>query len=195
MSNEKTSRNHLVLGENQVFRAGSRLRGEVAGDRTVINLGELAQEYKLSKAYADVCNLEFRSDKEIKIQTFSEYFDLRAEVVPPAFSVERKLRPRFPDDEAYRNTKMPHLYPNGNLLVLVDKAVYDAVAASIDRYVRDVGRDGYWATIHVVQGGTPADVRSYIRRRRPVGVLLVGSIPAPWFELDNDIHGVHSEFP
>jgi len=195
MADENTSKGHLVLGKNQVFRAGNQIRTEVVGDRTVFNLGELAQEYKLSEAYANVRNLEFRSDKEIEIQTFREYLDLRAEVVPAAFSVERKRRPSFPPDEAYRDRKRPHLYRNGDLLVLVDKAVYNAVAASIDQYVLDVGRDGYWATIHVVQGGTPADVRSYIRRRGPVGVLLVGSIAVPWFELDNDFHGVHSEFP
>ncbi len=195
MADENTSKGHLVLGKSQVFRAGNQIRSEVVGDRTVFNLGELAQEYKLSEAYANVRNLEFRSDKEIEIQTFREYLDLRAEVVPAAFSVERKRRPSFPPDEAYRGRKRPHLYRNGDLLVLVDKAVYHAVAASIDQYVLDVGRDGYWATIHVVQGGTPADVRSYIRRRRPVGVLLVGSIAVPWFELDNDFHGVHSDFP
>jgi hypothetical protein len=195
MADENTSKGHLVLGKNQVFRAGNQIRTEVVGDQTVFNLGELAQEYKLSEAYANVRNLEFRSDKEIEIQTFREYLDLRAEVVPAAFSVERKRRPSFPPDEAYRDRKRPHLYRNGDLLVLVDKAVYNAVAASIDQYVLDVGRDGYWATIHVVQGGTPADVRSYIRRRGPVGVLLVGSIAVPWFELDNDFHGVHSEFP
>jgi hypothetical protein len=195
MANEDISKDHLVLGEDQVLQAGSRLDGKILGDRTTIDLGELAQEYKLGEAYANVRNLEFRSDKEIKIQTFSDYLDLRAEVVPPAFSVERKRRPRFPADEAYRDRRRWHLYPNGDLLVLVDKGVYDAVAASIDQYVLDVGRDGYWATIHVVQGGTPADVRAYIRRRRPVGVLLVGAIAVPWFELDDDFHGVHSEFP
>ena len=195
MANEDISKDHLVLGEDEVLQAGGRLDGKIVGDRTTIDLGELAQEYKLGEAYANVRNLEFRSDKEMKIQTFSDYLDLRAEVVPPAFSVERKRRPRFPADEAYRDRRRWHLYPNGDLLVLVDKGVYDAVAASIDEYVLDVGRDGYWATIHVVQGGRPADVRAYIRRRRPVGVLLVGAIAVPWFELDDDFHGVHSEFP
>lgn len=196
MSNETISREGPALGENQEFRAGSRIHTEVVGDRTIIDLGELAQEYKLSEAYANIRNLEFTSDEEIKIQTFREYLDVRAPVAPPAFSVERKRRPRFPADEAYRNRKRPHLYPNGDLLVLVDKGVYDAVATRIDEYVRDVGRDGYWATIHVVQGGTPSDVRAYITRRRPVGVLLVGSIAVPWFELDDCYHpGDHAEFP
>ena len=195
MADERTSEQVLTLSQNQAFRAGGRIRGEVVGDHTVIDLGELAQNYKLSDTYAEVRNLEFRSEEVIELQTFSEYHDLRAELVPPAFSVERKRRPRFPADEAYRNRKRPHLYPNGDLLILVDRGVYNAVAASVDQYVLDVGRDGYWATIHVVEGGAPADVRSYIRRRRPQGVLLVGSVAVPWFELDNDFHDAHSEFP
>jgi len=107
----------------------------------------------------------------------------------------KKPRPSFPADEAYRNIKTSLHYPFGDILVLVDDDVYTQVSASIDQYVLDIGRDGYWGTIHVVQGGTPTQVRSYIRERSPVGVLLVGGIPAPWFELDNDFHGVHSEFP
>ena len=67
----KTSKDHLALGENQVFRAGSHIRTEIGGDQTVFNLGELAHEYKLSEAYANVHNLEFRSDKEIKLQNIA----------------------------------------------------------------------------------------------------------------------------
>jgi hypothetical protein len=195
MTDEKTRKERLVLAKNQVFRAGERVREEVVGDRTFSNLGELSREYKLAEAYASVRNLEFRSDRTIELETFGDYLDVRRDLLPLAFEVDRKRRPKFPSDEAYRNKKKRHLYPNGDLLVLVDTAVYDAVSTSVDQYVLDVGRDGYWATIHVVQGGTPANIRSYIKRRRPVGVLLVGSIAVPWFELDNDFHGVHSEFP
>jgi hypothetical protein len=195
MNEERESTGDFVLGKGLVFRAGSGIRTEIAGDRTKIDLGELAQEYKLSEAYANVRNLEFRSDREIRLQTFREYLEMRGELVRVPYGTERKPRPRYPSDEAYRNRRLRHLYRRGEMLVLVDRAVYDAVAASIDQYVLDVGRDGYWATIHVVQGGTPADVRSYIQRRRPVGALLVGSIAVPWFELENDFHGVHSEFP
>lgn len=195
MTNSEESNKHLTLRENQVFRAGSHIHAEIVGDRTVINLGELTHRYKLSEAYANVRNLEFRGDEEIKIQTFKEYLDLRTDIMPAAFNIERKPRPKYPHNESYRDLKLPHLYTKGNLLILVDKAVYEAVADSINQYVLDVGRDGYWASIHVVQGGTPTIVRSYIRRRKCVGVLLVGSIAVPWFELDNDFHGVHSEFP
>jgi len=186
MSKRKTWKERLVLGKKHVFKAGKRFRGEIVGNRTIINLEALAREYKLGQAYANIRNLEYRSDKEIKLQTFKDYLVLRRDLVKLAFKAEQKPRPNFPSDEAYRNTKTALHYPNGDLLVLVDQAVYNAVSASIDQYVLDVGRDGYWATIHVLSGGTPADVRSYIKGLNPVGALLVGAIPVPWYEIDGD---------
>ncbi len=195
MTSENVNKSQLVLGKNRAFQVGSHINAEISGDRTVFDLGELTHDYKLSEAYTNVRNLEFRTDKELQLQTFKEYHELRAKLIPLGFSVQRKNRPQYPSDEVYRNRKLPHLYSKGDMLILVDQAVYNGIKANVDQYVLDVGRDGYWATVHVVQGGTPADVRAYIKRRRPVGVLLVGAIAVPWFELDDDFHDVHSEFP
>lgn len=194
MNKEMDVKRDFSLAEGEAFEAGSQTSIKVVGDHTTIDFGELSGEYKLSEAYRNVRNLEFRSDVEIRHQTFREYAETRAPVVPALFEVERKPRPRYPRDEAYRDRRLSHLYRRGEVLVMVDKAVYDATSTSINQYVLDVGRDGYWATIHVVQDGTPADIRAYIRRRRPGGVLLVGAIAAPWFEMDDDFHG-HAEFP
>lgn len=175
----------FVQPTNQVFEQGKNYRGEMDAERTRINLGAFAGNYKLSEAYANIRNLEFRADKKLRAQTFKQFLELR----PPAgFSVSRPRRPRFPADEGYFNSRQRHLYPHGDMLVLVDKAVYPQVAAGLDQYVLDVGRDGYWATIHVVEGGRPSDVRQYIRTRRPrpVGVLAVGAIAAPWYEIETD---------
>ena len=182
------------LAEGKVFEAGSTVRMEMEGDYTKLDFGELAGQYKLSDAYKNVRNLELRSDIEIEEQTFADYQDVSVPAVPVAFEVALKPRPRYPRDEAYRNRMLRHLYPRGKMLVLVDKAIYNSVAGSIRRYLLDVGRDGYWATIHVVQGGGPGDIRTYIHKRSPVGVLLVGAIAAPWYEMDDDFHG-HAEFP
>ena len=195
MTEEMDVERNFSLAEGEAYEAGSRTRIEVEGDYTSLDFGELADQYKLSDAYKNVRNLEFRSETEIEEQTFEDYRGVRASAVRAPFEVERKPRPRYPRDEAYRNRRLRHLYSRGEMLVMVDKAVYDSVAGSINRYVRDVGRDGYWATIHVVQGGGPADIRGYITRRRPVGVLLVGAIAAPWFEMDDDFHNHSSEFP
>lgn len=194
MRSDKTWEERMVLGKRKALTTGEVPRGEIAGDRTIINMQAFSRQYKLADAYANVRNLEFRSDRAVELETFGDYVKLRRELVRIPFDAETKRRPRFRKDEAYRNRKTKLHYPHGNMLVLVDRAIYSQVSASINKYVLDVARDGYWATVHVVSGGTPADIRSYIHRRRPVGVLLVGAIPVPWFELANDFHG-GSEFP
>jgi len=195
MTEEMDLERSFSLAEGEAFKAGSLAEMEVEGDYTHLDFGELADQYKLSDAYKNVRNLELRSETEIELQTFAEYRDIRAPAIRAPFEVERKRRPRYPADEGYRNRKLRHLYRYGDMLVMVDRTVYDAVAGSIDQYVLDVGRDGYWATIHVVQGGTPADIRDYIARRSPVGVLLVGAIAAPWYEMDNDFHNATQSSP
>lgn len=184
--NTQTNGGIPVREKDQVLRVGDYARAKIEKDRTIINVSTLSQEYKLAQAYADIHNLEFRADETIKHQTFNQYMKMRGDLATLAFSVTPKPRPKYPADEAYRNKKLWHLYRKGNMLVLVDKAVYHKIAASINQYVLDVGRDGYWATIHVVQGGTPADIHAYIKKRKPVGVLLVGAIAAPWYEIGND---------
>ncbi len=175
----------------------SKIRGEIEGDWTKIQIDdELAHKYKLRQAYTKIRNLEFHTDLDITQETFAQYkatMPITPEEAPePQF--EEKQRPHFPDDEAYRDIQEAFLYPKGIMLVLVDESIYDAVSSSINQYVLDVGRDGYWATIHVVQNADPASVRNYIITHNPVGILLVGAIPVPWFELEHDFHG-RAEFP
>lgn len=182
------------LEPNQTFVAGGEIHGQAVGDRTLLDMGKATQRYKLADAYANVRNLEFVLQRGERLQTFDEYLAIQQATRAVAFTAEAKPRPSYPAKEAYRNRKLPFLYLRGDMLILVDKAVYGAVAGSINQYVLDVGRDGYWATVHVIGGGSPADVRSYITKRRPIGVLLVGAVAVPWFEMNDDFHG-RAEFP
>lgn len=186
MANELNWKKRLVLDKKGVFKAGERFRGALVGDRTIINLDAWSNEYKLGQAYANIRNLEFRSERTVELQDFKDYLKLRGDLIRLEFRAEQKPRPDYPIDEGYRNKNSKLHYPNGEILVLVDSAVYADTSVSIDQYVLDVGRDGYWATIHVLQGGTPTNVRTYIKKFNPVGVLMVGAIPAPWYEIDGD---------
>lgn len=185
----------LIQPKNSVFEAKEAYRSESSEDRTNFNPNSMGRVYKLSQAYASVRNLEYRSDGEIAHQKFRDYLVRREHLIPVRFRIVDKPRPAYPADEAYLNTRRWFHYKRGRLLVLVDSDIYDKVSASIDQYVLDVGRDGYWATIHVVHSGKPSDIRTFLRSKRPVGAVMVGAIPVPWFEMDNDFHGAHSEFP
>ncbi|HBB31659.1 MAG TPA: hypothetical protein DDZ80_03030 [Cyanobacteria bacterium UBA8803] len=176
----------LVLDKGQVFQQNHALRGQVMSDRTIINLNALQRNYKLGQAYANIRNLEFRTNQRLDIQSFKDYISIWGDLIKLGLDAEEKPRPSFPVDESYRNQKTALHYPKGDLLVLVAEAVYSAVAASLNQYVLDVGRDGYWATVHVVKGGTPNQVRAYIKKFQPVGVLMVGAIAVPWYQIDGD---------
>jgi len=72
------------------------------------------------------------------------------------------------------------------MIVLVDKAIHGQLEDSLNQYVRDVAREGYWATVWTVSGAAPKDVRDFLQKEHPVGALLVGAIAAPWYEIDGD---------
>ncbi|HUX06758.1 MAG TPA: C25 family cysteine peptidase [Acidobacteriota bacterium] len=186
MSEEKEWRKRLTRAENQALEPGVPIRGEIRGNMTHINIRSLANEYKLGKAYEQVRNLEFRADKEVELEVFPQYVKAHRAPRERRFTARTVRRPGYTADEGYRNRRSRLHYPKGRMLVLVDKAVYNDVAGSIAQYVLDVGRDGYWATIHVVDGGKPAHYRNYIKSKNPVGVFLVGAIPAPWYEIGSD---------
>jgi hypothetical protein len=194
MGNGNVRKKSPVQGKGKELKAIANLRSQVVGERTIFHLDTYARRYKLGRAYASVRNLEFRSKESFKLQSFKDYLRIRKGVLALLFKRTEKPRPSYPAEEAYRNTKSALHYPKGTLLVLVDAAVYSAVAAGVNQYVLDVGREGYWATIHTIQGGTPANVRAYIKSRNPVGALLVGAIAAPWYDIV-DSAGHHDQFP
>ena len=192
--------------EEQVFEESPAPKGKAAGVEekeltkvegkfTYINTKHLAHQYKLDKAYSTIRNLEMRSDQEIELLSFVGFKERFKDILFRPLNAEEKPRPTFPENERYLNTRNPRLYYKGLVLVMVSDLIYDDVKNSIDQYVMDLAYDGYWATIHVVTGGTPQQVRTYIKQKGPVGVVLVGSLPVPWYEMSDDFYGASTEFP
>ncbi len=99
MSNEINWKKRLTLAESELFTKDKVPRGDVVGDQTVINLGAFSREYKLSRAYRSIRNLEFRSERPVKPKTFKDYLKERGDLIRVRFSAETKRRPRFPRDE------------------------------------------------------------------------------------------------
>jgi hypothetical protein len=186
MERELKLKKSLYLDRNKVFKRGENYRGERIGDRTVINRNAFLRDYKLGQAYANVRNLEFRSKEAVKLQSFREYLDKYQDLLGRKHIAEEKPRPEFTDDESYLNKRTKLHYPKGHMLVLVDKTVYNDVAGNINQYVMDIAREGYWASIYTIAGGTPAQIRNFIKSKKPVGAFLIGSIAAPWYEIDSD---------
>ncbi len=176
----------IVREKKKNYVSGDHIRGRIIGDKTFINVNTLKNDYKLARAYTEIRNLEYRSDMPVEKKTFTKYINKFGERLKLKMKIEEKPRPKFSADEKYRNRKTKRHYPKGNLMVLVDSDVYKDVKDSVEQYVLDVSRDGYWATIHVYYKGSPSDIRSYLKKKKLVGALLVGAIPAGWYEIDGD---------
>jgi hypothetical protein len=185
----------LTLPQGDTFGSDMEYRTTDAETRTFFNTATLAADYKLAQAYSSVRILEYRGEGDLAVETFEDYIAPRADALAQRFDAKEHPRPKYPKDEDYLDTRSRRHHPHGEVLVIIDEAVYGNISKSVDQYVLDIGREGYWATIHTVSGGGPAYIRSYINKHPCVGVLLVGAVPAPWFELSNDFHGATTSFP
>ena len=81
--------------------------------------------------------------------------------------------------------------------VIVNSTLYGSIQASVDQYASDLEAEGYTVIVYSTSGGTPSDLRIFLQGELPdnlVGCLLVGDLPVPWYEMDNDFYG-YAEFP
>lgn len=159
------------------------------------NVRQLSQ-FKID--YSNVRNLEYIDKNNLPPQSFSQYRELAA---PAAMQIAEQTRPQFPEDLRYLQNYSALQFPKGRMLVLVNSSVYPSIKTSISQYVIDVAYEGYFATVYTINGGTPVEMRNFIKSKiiphfkiYVVGVLMVGNLPVAWFEMPDDFHGP-AEFP
>lgn len=159
---------------------------------TKINLGKIKQLRQFKIDYSNVRNMEYIDKDRREPQSFLQF----REVAPPsALIVEPVARPTFPSDLCYLQNYSAVQFPKGKMLVLVNFDLYGQIRSSIEQYIKDVANEGYFATAFMLRGGTPTEVRNFIKSKTPVvGALLVGNLPTPWFEMTDDFNG-NAEFP
>jgi hypothetical protein len=157
-----------------------------------VNLTKVRQLRPFKIDYTRVHNLEYIDKDKRPPQTFLEY----QRIVPPAVLVtEEQPRPAFSADLKYLQTYTALQFPKGMMLVLVSYDLYPAVKASIDQYLKDLADAGYFAVAFRVKGGTPVELRNFLKGKMPiVGAVMVGNLPVAWFEMDDDFYG-KAEFP
>lgn len=84
--------------------------------------------------------------------------------------------------------------------VLVTSSIYSSLKTYLTRYASDLENwTSYRAVIYQGSWGTPVDVRTFLQgelANGTVGALLVGDIPAAWFEIANDFGELgYASFP
>jgi hypothetical protein len=142
--------------------------------------------------YRQVQVLRFIDKNNRRPQTFKEYTRL---VPARKLRVAEKARPKLTKDLRYLNDLSIGLFLKKRVLVLVEQTLYPSVAASINQYVADLAYEGYWAEVHTINGGTPSELRDFIKSRNPLGAVLVGALPTAWFEMSDDFYDSSTEFP
>lgn len=86
---------------------------------------------------------------------------------------------------------------DSDVLVFVSSAVAAPLAGRLARFQADLESEGFTVTMEEVSGGTASDLRNRIRSHTGVdGVIMIGWLPAAWYELDEwEWGGAHEEFP
>ncbi len=82
--------------------------------------------------------------------------------------------------------------------IIVNSSLYDSARPSVDQYALDLTGEGYNVEVYTASGGTPADLRSFLKGRYSSGVegcVLIGDLPVAWFETDFGDPPEHAEFP
>jgi len=158
-----------------------------------LDLDKVRQLRQFKIDYSQVHNMEYIDESNLPPQAFAEHIHLFP--LNPIV-IEEQVRPRFPRDLRYLNNYSAQIFTKGKMLILVNYDLYPSIKRSINRYIRDVAYEGYFATAYRVKDGSPHELRTFIKSSHPiVGVLMVGNLPTGWFEMDDDFNNIHSEFP
>jgi hypothetical protein len=156
-----------------------------------INIDKVRQLRPFKIDYSQVRKLEYIDKNNLKPQTFKEF----RKVVPlKKLKITEMARPTFARELRYLKGFSMTWYLIKKVLVLVNQDLYPSIQPAISQYVADLAYEGYWAEVHTINGGTPAELRDFIKSKNPLGAVLVGSLPTAWFEMADDFYGP-AEFP
>lgn len=165
----------------------------MATNVSTIDTSKVRQLRSFKIDYSQVRNLDYIDKSDAPPQSFNEFLRI---VPPTGLHTQKQDRPAFSTDLRYLASYSSVHFPKGQILVLVNSVLYPAVKNAIDQYVQDLACEGYFATTFTVNGGTPNELREFLKSKRPIaGAVLIGNLPTAWFEMDDDFDDTYSEFP
>lgn len=142
-----------------------------------------SRSFKLD--YSKVRNLEHIDDKKREFITYEKYQKIQKKLPIPVSRIERQTRPTFPSDLRYLARYSATRFPNGRIIVFVNYSLYPKIKPALDRYVRDLAYEGYFAEIYRVESHSPAALRRLLQSQQQalVGTLMIGNLPVAWYEM------------
>jgi hypothetical protein len=78
---------------------------------------------------------------------------------------------------------------NHSLAILVDETLHPAIETRLNQYIDDLSFEGYEVFLQQVSGGTPEDIKAWIRQRYEAGnagIFFIGDVTAAWAEVSGD---------
>ena len=111
--------------------------------------------------------------------TYAQYLQQHP-LSPARFAHARTITPR-PDAPAPRGGE-------SGIAVLVDADLYPLIQTGLNQYITDLTLDGYTVFVEAVSGGTPEEIKAWIRERYEAGaegILFVGGITAAWAQWED----------
>ncbi|UCE19635.1 MAG: choice-of-anchor D domain-containing protein [Gemmatimonadota bacterium] len=129
-----------------------------------------------------------------KLTTYKEYLERSSPPTP--FRVDKLY-------ETLKEGKMSRSQQTGKVLVLINSSIQSGIQTSVDLYVMDLENVGYEVTVWATSGGNHNSIKNHIvsESANLVGVVLIGDLPVPWFEMyydfyiDDDRDGEKDEDP
>jgi hypothetical protein len=104
----------------------------------------------------------------------------------------------FPGAPSIAQQTREIITPGGsNFLIVVNSSIEGAIQPSLNQYVSDLEAEGYSVSIYAIEGGKPNDLRTLLQGQLSdglVGCILIGDLPVPWYQMNDDFHG-YAEFP
>lgn len=107
---------------------------------------------------------------------------------PEPFQAQIVLEPLPPDAARTRSDLVG---------VVINADIYPSLVYEINRYTSDLQSESWRVFVVAAKGGTPQDLRETLKEWLPrglAGVVLIGDLPIPWFEMKDDFVG-YNAFP
>jgi len=73
--------------------------------------------------------------------------------------------------------------------ILVHRDIYSQILQELQQYKADIENQGYTVHIDTVKGGTPLEIKNWVKERYQAGTIgffFIGDIPAAWAEVSGD---------
>jgi len=129
-----------------------------------------------------------------RLTTYQEYLQSFRSSVP--FHTERLYQTAKPGKGSRERGAQ-------KVLIIVNSSIRSSIQSSLTQYTADLENAGYTVSLWATSGGSPSDVKTHIISESDslAGVVLIGDIPVPWFEMyydfytDNDGDGLVDEDP